>query len=146
MELVRNVNGEVFDAAVDLRKNSEGFGKCFGVLLSADNKKQFFTNRTWVFDGHVKTARELMRQAGTFFGGRVFTLLLEEIILAVFITWLAFNTGVVKLAAQVVVIVLNYVISKTWVFRGGVGKKLRYTRMLKQLEKRQKKWGDDNVK
>lgn len=41
-KLVRVVNGEVFDVAVDLREGSQSFGKWFGVVLSSDNKKQFF--------------------------------------------------------------------------------------------------------
>ncbi len=41
-KLVRCINGEVFDVAVDLRKDSKTFGKWFGVILSARNKKQFF--------------------------------------------------------------------------------------------------------
>ena len=41
-KLVRVIKGEVFDVAVDLREDSATFGKWFGVLLSEENKKQFF--------------------------------------------------------------------------------------------------------
>ncbi len=41
-KLVRVIRGEVFDVAVDLREGSKTYGKWFGVVLSEDNKKQFF--------------------------------------------------------------------------------------------------------
>ncbi len=41
-KLVRVIRGEVFDAALDLRKDSETYGKWYGVLLSAENNKQFY--------------------------------------------------------------------------------------------------------
>lgn len=41
-KLVRVLKGEVYDVVVDLRKGSKTFGKWHGVLLSEENKKQFF--------------------------------------------------------------------------------------------------------
>lgn len=41
-KLVRAIKGEVFDVVVDLRKGSPTFGKWHGVILSEENKKQFF--------------------------------------------------------------------------------------------------------
>ena len=41
-KLVRVIKGEVYDVAVDLREGSKTFGQWYGVLLSEENKKQFF--------------------------------------------------------------------------------------------------------
>ena len=41
-KLVRVISGRVFDVAVDLRRDSETYGKWYGVELTAENRKQFY--------------------------------------------------------------------------------------------------------
>ena len=78
---------------------------------------QFFTNRTWVFDGKVDNRKDFIKQAGSFTAGRLFTLVVEDLLIFIFITKLAFPKMPVKLVATFVVIALNYVISKLIVFK-----------------------------
>lgn len=84
---------------------------CIAVIFA------YFTNRVWVFQARTQNVKETFRQFFSFVGGRVFSLGVEEAILAVFVTWLGFSEFWVKLAAQVVVVILNYIISKLIVFR-----------------------------
>lgn len=44
-KLVRVIKGSVFDVAVDLRANSDSYGKWYGVELTEENKKQFYIPR-----------------------------------------------------------------------------------------------------
>lgn len=78
----------------------------------------YLTNKIWVF--HVQTIgiAETFRQMAMFFGGRIITLVIEELILFVFITWLHFPGMVIKVLAQIIVIFLNYIISKLLIFKG----------------------------
>ena len=82
----------------------------FAVLFS------YVTNKKWVFKVATPTKTAFLVQMFAFFSGRFITLVIETIIF-VFITVLAYPSMWVKLAAQVVVVVLNYVISKLFVFK-----------------------------
>ena len=76
----------------------------------------YVTNRTWVFESKAKGSA-VAGEAISFVGGRLATLGIEELILLIFVTWLQLSSTWVKIAAQIVVLVLNYVISKLFVFK-----------------------------
>jgi len=44
-KLVRVVTGSVYDVAVDIRRHSKTYGKWYGIVLSGENKKQFWIPR-----------------------------------------------------------------------------------------------------
>ncbi len=52
-KLVRVISGEVYDVAVDLRPGSATYGKWYGVVLSAENKKQFFVPKNFAHGFYV---------------------------------------------------------------------------------------------
>ena len=54
-KLVRVIKGSVFDVAIDLRSNSETYGKWFGIELTEDNKKQFYIPEGFAHGFYVKS-------------------------------------------------------------------------------------------
>ena len=77
----------------------------------------YVTNRTWVFSNRAETRSGVVREMASFFGGRLATLGMEELLILIFITWLGFPPIPVKIVAQVAVIAANYFISKFFVFK-----------------------------
>ena len=77
----------------------------------------FFTNRIWVFQSKKKGFLPILGELGSFAGGRVMTLLLQEGVVFVFFNLLGVHYYAVRLIAAVLVIILNYIISKLFVFR-----------------------------
>ena len=73
----------------------------------------FLTNRAWVFaDARAAHAGSFFLQIGEFYLSRVASLGAEEAILAVFVTWLGLPAMAVKAVASIVVVLLNYILSK----------------------------------
>lgn len=77
----------------------------------------YVTNRTWVFASKATGSKAICREMMAFFGGRLLTLGMEEVLLLVFVIWLQFDSMIIKIAAQIFVLVSNFVISKWLVFR-----------------------------
>ena len=65
----------------------------------------FFTNRIWVFQSPTNTSREFFHQLLKFFSSRLATLGVEEIILLLFVTIMHLPNMLVKIAAQIIVII-----------------------------------------
>ena len=67
----------------------------------------YVTNRAWVFESSTDRGSNLIKEITGFVGGRIATLVIEELILFIFITELGMNSILVKIVAQVVVIYIN---------------------------------------
>lgn len=77
----------------------------------------FFSNKAWVFHSRSRSIGQFFGQMFSFFSGRACTLFLEEIILLVFVKEMGMGSVPVKVTAQIVVISVNYMVSKLLVFR-----------------------------
>lgn len=76
----------------------------------------YFTNRKYVFK---KKDNISWKEFISFVSSRVSTLLIEMLIMYIFVSRLHFDDKIIKIIAQVIVIVLNYILSKFIVFKKG---------------------------
>lgn len=73
----------------------------------------YITNKRVVFSDKGAP----IKKAIAFYLSRVFTLIVEIVVMYVMIEWLLINDMITKVAVQVIVVVLNYIVSKFIVFR-----------------------------
>lgn len=83
----------------------------------------FVVNKKWVFNSKSTGIRAVSTEFAGFCGGRVFSLLLQEGIFIVAVDWLSFKTLPVKIVAAVIVVIVNYILSKL-VFEKNVKKEV----------------------
>lgn len=74
----------------------------------------YFTNRKYVFESKNKKKTEIVK----FFLSRLGTLLIEMFLMYLLVTLLGGNDKIMKIIVQVIVILLNYFLSKFIVFKG----------------------------
>ena len=82
----------------------------------------YVTNKLYVFKSNGKVDKEIFK----FFMYRIASLLIETIIMYIFVDILKINDIMVKIIAQFIVILLNYIFSKLYVFKSG--EKVKYDR------------------
>lgn len=77
----------------------------------------FITNKLYVFNSRGRSGKTLLYEITTFVTARLLTLGIEELMIYVGVTQLDFNLYIVKLAAAVIVVITNYILSKLIIFR-----------------------------
>ena len=81
----------------------------------------YVTNRIFVFRSKTKGLKAVGTEFIQFVAARLFTLVLEDLIIFIGVTVMGYNSSIgsmiVKLIGQVVAIVTNYILSKLWIFR-----------------------------
>ncbi len=77
----------------------------------------FFTNKSCVFKSVSTSKRDFFRQSGQFYGARIVSYVLELTFMMVTVDVLHLNMYIMKIIAQVFVLVINYLFSKLVIFR-----------------------------
>lgn len=77
----------------------------------------YVTNRIWVFRSSASGFKAIALEAASFYGGRITTLLVETLMMWLGYSVLHINYWITKITANIVVLILNYIISKFIIFR-----------------------------
>ena len=77
----------------------------------------YITNRIWVFESKAETKKEILREVLSFFGCRLATGVLDWAWMLIFVDILHINDLLMKLVANIIVIILNFVASKLFIFK-----------------------------
>lgn len=109
------VNLAVFFCSTRLLNINELWATIIGFILSV--LFAYVTNRIFVFKSKAKGIKNIVREVTSFFGCRLFSGGLDLALTAVFITWLQLYDVPVKIIINIVVIVLNYLFSKLFIFK-----------------------------
>ena len=72
----------------------------------------YVTNRKWVFKSTAFSKRAIIREIISFFGCRTATGIMDWLCMFIFVELLKFDDMVIKIIANVIVVILNYVASK----------------------------------
>ena len=82
----------------------------------------YVTNKIWVFDSKTIQLSVILPELASFFGARAFTGLLDLAIMYIGVDVLRENNMLIKVGSNVIVVILNYILSKMVVFRKKVQK------------------------
>ena len=76
----------------------------------------YCTNRIWVFRSHSK-GMDALREFASFLAVRLFTLVLDTVLMCILVEWLLVDRLLSKIVVNVIVILVNYIVSKFFIFK-----------------------------
>lgn len=77
----------------------------------------YITNKLYVFGSKVDNKKELLKEIVYFYGCRLLTLAIDEGIMVVAVDKLGWNALLMKIIANIIVIILNFIFSKILIFK-----------------------------
>lgn len=77
----------------------------------------YITNRKWVFHSEAMGSAAILKEMISFFACRLLTGVVDWLCMLIFVDLLYWNDMVIKIGANVLVIILNYVASKLVIFK-----------------------------
>lgn len=90
-------------------------GTCMSWILSV--LFAYITNKIWVFQSNTTGVKEILKEIFFFFTSRFLSGLLDIGIMYIFVEKYHFNDMYMKIISNIVVIIVNYLASKTLIFR-----------------------------
>lgn len=109
------VNIAIYWLCVHLLGTSVMFGTIMAWALAV--LFAYVTNRGMVFHSSASGAQEILKEIGAFFACRLGTGVIDWVIMFIFVTMLHFNDMIIKVLSNIIVIVLNFVLSKFVIFK-----------------------------
>lgn len=83
----------------------------------------FVTNKLYVFDSQDKSIRIILKESISFFSFRLLSLGCDMLCMYIMISLFKWNDLLAKIIANIIVIILNYIFSKVFVFRSEKGRR-----------------------
>ena len=77
----------------------------------------YITNKIYVFQSKNNTKLQVFREIISFVSCRIITLIIDEAIMIITVDKLSWNALLMKILANIIVIILNFIFSKILIFR-----------------------------
>ncbi|WP_099221630.1 GtrA family protein [Listeria costaricensis] len=88
-----------------------------GIAWIASVLFAYLSNKKYVFDSYTPTRKDRFREITSFFGFRFLTFIVDTIVMIILVSFFLMNETWAKVWTNVIILVLNYVFSKFFIFK-----------------------------